>query len=360
MSPKTLFRLGLSLLFLTVTTYFVTGYWLNSKIFTPLKYPVALDARQLQSPPFQINLRETYSASLDLDDSADDWAQDGRCNYKTILYPKWSLYRLDSKAAQSRQLWMSSEQLAHPDLIPDEFVALPGEYQLEWSLPAAAPCLNPRHPRLVVSTAAEGYQEAVGITQLLCIFLGGTGLALVALATARVISRTSLQRTTPRIFPDMVLRNVLPLKRHAPLPPIQDLPHWGLFYGAVLWILMFIFIMLKPMPQHGLFVSIAMREFMAGEKSPWPETLAVYVHKPGRFYVNGGEVERNNLRAKLLEHLDRRAPWTVYFEADSDIAYGDAVYAIDTIQGCGARLIWITPRMREEWQRNEHSGLRIP
>jgi hypothetical protein len=41
----------------------------------------------------------------------------------------------------------------------------------------------------------------------------------------------------------------------------------------------------------------------------------------------------------------------VYFEADSDVQYIDAIYAIDTIQGCGAKLFWITPKMREEWRQ---------
>jgi hypothetical protein len=42
------------------------------------------------------------------------------------------------------------------------------------------------------------------------------------------------------MFPDMVLRNVLPITKHAPLVPIHGMPHWGLFCGAILWFLMFI------------------------------------------------------------------------------------------------------------------------
>jgi biopolymer transport protein ExbD len=359
MLPKTLFRLGLSFLFIAVATYFAAGHWLNSRIFTPLNYPVSLDARQLESPPFQMNLNETYFASLNLDDSADDWYQDNRCNYKTILYPQWRVYKLGSNPGQPRELWVSSEELIRQDYYSNAFLASPGQYQLEWDIPAAASCLNPRHPRLLVITDSSGYRQAVALTQLFCIFLGGTGLALVALATVRFMQHTVLPTAAPRIFPDMVLRNVLPFKRPAPILPIHDLPHWGLFYGAVLWILMFIFMILRPLPPHGLFVSIGNREFLSGEKSPWPETLAVYVRKPSRFFVNGEEVERSSLRPKLLDHLSRRAPWTVYFEADSDTTYMDAVYAIDTIQACGAKLIWITPRMREEWHHKEQSAQRI-
>src|SRR5882762_1686585 len=31
----------------------------------------------------------------------------------------------------------------------------------------------------------------------------------------------------------------------------------------------------------------------------------------------------------------------------------DDIYAMDTIQGCGAKLIWITPKIREELQHKE-------
>jgi hypothetical protein len=30
----------------------------------------------------------------------------------------------------------------------------------------------------------------------------------------------------------------------------------------------------------------------------------------------------------------------------------EAVYAIETIQACGAKLVWITPKMREDWQQS--------
>lgn len=114
-----------------------------------------------------------------------------------------------------------------------------------------------------------------------------------------------------------------------------------------------------PQTPHGLFVSLRSRE-VAPYASPGQETLGVYVGPPGRFFVNGEEFERSGLRTKLLEHLRRSASWTVYFEADSDTVYMDDVYAIDTIQGCGAKLIWITPKMREEWKHKKQAPQRIP
>ena len=106
-------------------------------------------------------------------------------------------------------------------------------------------------------------------------------------------------------------------------------------------------------------MSLRSREVVAWEKSPWQQTLAVYVRPNGRFFVNDEEVERSNLRAKLLEHLSRRVEWTVYFEGDYDTLYMDDIYAIDTIKACGAKLIWITPKMREEWSHAEKSAEHI-
>ena len=158
------------------------------------------------------------------------------------------------------------------------------------------------------------------------------------------------------MFPDIVLRSVLPITKHAPLVPIHGMPHWGLFCGAILWILMFIFMMIAPLPSHGLFVGLRSHEVVVWDKSPWQETLGVYVRPQGHFFVNGEEVERGSLRTKLLEHLSRRVEGTVYFEADFDTLYMDDIYAIETFQGCGAKLIWITPKMREEWRHKKQSS----
>jgi biopolymer transport protein ExbD len=108
----------------------------------------------------------------------------------------------------------------------------------------------------------------------------------------------------------------------------------------------------RPWPSKGIFVNWRKPEAVVWEKSPWPETLEVYVSYPTRFFVNGQEVQRNELHDKLIDRLSRRAEWTVYFEANPDVSYMDAVYVMDTVQKCGARLVWVTPKMRKAWQQN--------
>ncbi len=67
------------------------------------------------------------------------------------------------------------------------------------------------------------------------------------------------------------------------------------------------------------------------------------------FHVNGKLIKPETLQQKLREELGRRIVWTVYVEADGDSVFEDTVHVMDTIQGLGADVFWITPRMREEW-----------
>ena len=233
----------------------------------------------------------------------------------------------------------------------DQIDASPGRYELEWDLRSAAACLNYRHPRLVLYTGDEDYRAAVAFIQGCCVFVFATGLVLIAFATRRAVQAAHSSSGVPRIFPEMILRNTFRMVKHARATPIHDPPHWPLFCCAILSILIFMFMVFGPLPSKGLFVSWKRREAVVWVKSPWPDALEVYVRAPARFFVNGQEVSRTDLAAKLTEQLSRRAEWTVYFEAERDITYGEAVYAIATIQGCGAKLIWVTPKMREDWQQ---------
>lgn len=137
------------------------------------------------------------------------------------------------------------------------------------------------------------------------------------------------------------------------MPRIKELPNFGIIYGFILWVVMFIFMILMSLPPQGLMVDFREQNILGVEKSPWAETVSVYIDARKGFLVNGQPVKRNELGAKLREKLGKQMVWTVYLEAENDCSYMDAVYAMDTIQGLGAKLMWITPRTREEWEQKQ-------
>lgn len=355
MPGKTLVRLGLGFIVLAAAVYFYAGHWLRTRIFVPLDVPVTFDSPQIKSPPFEINLRESYYVSLLLEDRSDDWRPDASCSGWSFLVSEWRAYRL-AKSGR-RELWSNSKN-PHQFYEYWQFTATPGQYQLEWSLSAPAPCLNSRHPRLWVRTFPDRYEGGIGYLQTCCIFLGGTGAGLLLFAPFRAQMHHFATGQALRMFPDMVLPNALPIRKRVPLPPIQILPHWGLLCGivAILGILTFSIIP-QWVPPMGLWVSWAPQESVVGAKSLSPDTLQVYVAQTGvvpRFLVNGREVDRRALRVELPEQLSRHAERNVYFEADKDVLWKDVVYAIDAIQSSGAKVIWITPKIREEWHHKHN------
>ena len=184
-----------------------------------------------------------------------------------------------------------------------------------------------------------------------CASLTGAGGLLVFRAAFGLLPVTRQWNPNLRIFPAMPLRNVLAWHRHRPTPLITQLPNFGLIFGAVLGILIFLFMVLRePLHYYGLRIDLRTHDSLIWEKSPWQETLSVYLGVGAKYYLNGQQVPREALRTNLQQALRRRMVWTVYFEADYDTLNADAIYAMDTIQGLGAKLVWITPKVREELQ----------
>jgi biopolymer transport protein ExbD len=154
-----------------------------------------------------------------------------------------------------------------------------------------------------------------------------------------------------RIFPDLALRNVLPVFRFRPIPRFVQLPNFGLICGALLWILIFLFMIVEQhLTPYGLNVDWKSPSTLSSTGSPSQETLGVYVSAVGEYFVNNKRVPREALAEALNKELSHRAIWIVYFEADYNTLNMNAIYAMDVIQGSGAKLIWITPKMRQELQ----------
>ena len=350
MPPKTLAKVGLIALALALLLPWSYSCWLKTRTFEPVDRPVSLEAGKVQREDFELNLREDYSVRIELDYSADDW-NEGKCAFRSWTDADWKVYRLSASATKNRELWASSAEMLKRGDIPDGFHGKPGKYKLEWSVPGASACLNARHPRVHIYTSSSDYEQMSGFLRLTCVFLAGTGILLVLRGLGSWVFGYFVDKRPPRMFPEMVLRNVIPWKRHQPMPPIRDISNFRVVWGGVLFTCLVFFLVLTPLTPKGFLVDFREQRAAGVEKSPWTETVSVYVDSRKGFLVNGQPVKREELEAKLKEELSRQMVWSVYFEADYDCLFMDATRAIDTIQGLGAKVIWITPKTRESWKQ---------
>jgi len=336
MKMPTIVRIGVCLILAGIALFGSAIRWLAPHPDVALELPVSLSPGHVITGAFTVNPDTLYYVDIELGTPSQVRAQ---CEPRSVLSTQWVLSS-DGKEEHGSSPWEDT------GLTIAALYSEKTQYAFDVEVVPGASCLNASKPRLKVQTHPYPSDLYVALTWFSIVPVG-FGLALLI---RPYITRRFGAIEGTRIFPHIVLCNVLPITKHKPLPPIQGLPHWGLFCGAVLWILIFIFMIFGPLPAKGLYVSWRSHDPVVWEKSPWSDTVEVYIHTPARFFVNGEEVARSDLYSKLIEQLGRRAEWTVYFEADSDVAYMNAVYAIDTIQACGAKLIWITPKTRKDWQ----------
>ena len=211
--------------------------------------------------------------------------------------------------------------------------------------------LNARHPQVPGYDSSSEYEQFGAVIPFVSIFLAGAGVLMILRALSTWISGYFSDQRPPRMFPEMVRRNVIPWKRHQSMALICDTSSFKVVCVGVLFVLLLFSLVLAPLTPKGLLVDFREQRAVGVRKSPWAETISVYVDARKGLLVNGHQVKPDELEAKLNEELSRQMVWTVYLEADSDCFFTDLAQVMDTIQGLGAKVVWITPKMREEWKQ---------
>jgi biopolymer transport protein ExbD len=355
MAPRPLLIVGVVTLILGLLVPHAVRSWLNSRTTEPVNVPAKIDSGEIQTIEFHVNVPATYWVDISYDRSPND--DYGYCDGQAVPFPSWSVDRLPEWYERHSEPWADSTRgFGRGNRVGwDGFDAPPGKYQLRVTFPKGMECVKKFQPRVVIVTYdVYIYGETADYFSVMLHYLGAVGLACMLWALA-IWLRVRFSKDIPlRLFPGIVPRNHLRLVRHRPMPLFTQFPNFGLMYGAVLWILIVVFMILEGQRQcYGLLIELRTRDPIVWQKSPWQETLGVYVTPGNRYYVNGQLVRREDLRARLQQELSRRMVWTVYFEADNDTLNMDAMYAMDTIQGLGAKVVWITPKVREEIQRSD-------
>lgn len=202
------------------------------------------------------------------------------------------------------------------------------------------------------------YSVEASFLEFLVMSLAGGGLVSILRGLKLALGWDLPRPALPRIFPELQLQNVTRWKKRSDGASLVT-ASWNAF--SVSWIcvlvtLVTIFMTLgHGRTPTGLPIEWRERSHIRATESPWAETTSVYIGDQGQFYVNGKALKTRDLKATLKEELERRAEWTVYVEADPNSAFLYTANAIDTIQGLGGKVVWITPKMRAEWQKRNDS-----
>jgi biopolymer transport protein ExbD len=230
----------------------------------------------------------------------------------------------------------------------------PVHYTLDLNFEPGAECLDAFAPRLKIHTEPYPSDAYVFTTWLAEMFIVLSVAMIVVLPAQEWVARHDDAFAPRRMLPEMPMRQVMAWRPQRAIARPSAVPvQFGPMFSMVLLALAAITMPDSMRHEQGLALDIDTKQVARASDSPWRETMSVYVTARGEFVVNGAPVAKRELKNRVAAELNRRTSWLVYVEADDSVEFSEVAYAMDTIEGLGAQVFWITPAVRKEWDVGE-------
>jgi biopolymer transport protein ExbD len=226
----------------------------------------------------------------------------------------------------------------------------PVHYTLDLYFEQGAECLDAFAPRLKIHTEpypSDAYIFTTWAAEMLVVL---SAAMIVVLPVQEWFARRASAGAPQRMLPEMPVRQVMAWRPQRAIARPSAVPvQFGPMFSMVILALAAITMPDSMRHEQGLRIDIDAKRVARASDSPWRETMSVYVTARGEFVVNGAPVAKRELKNRVAAELNQRASWLVYVEADDGVEFSEVTYAIDTIEGLGAQVFWITPAVRNEW-----------
>ncbi len=117
----------------------------------------------------------------------------------------------------------------------------------------------------------------------------------------------------------------------------------------IVLVLLIIFMVITPLMTKMLPVLVPEKAEVEQPTEQMKKQVVVYLRKDNTIEVNHEPVALQDLDERLRLALKIQSEKIIFFEADDDAAYGNAVLIMDAIKGSGTKIIGImTPDEEEE------------
>jgi biopolymer transport protein ExbD len=109
----------------------------------------------------------------------------------------------------------------------------------------------------------------------------------------------------------------------------------------VVLVLLIIFMVVTPLLTKQLWLNVPPKP-EENSPPPPPDALApivITLNRAGETKVNSEVVARNELAPRVLRMVNARPDKIVFFDAESDVAYGQALEVLDLVRGGGVETL---------------------
>ncbi len=97
---------------------------------------------------------------------------------------------------------------------------------------------------------------------------------------------------------------------------------------------------------YGLFVLAYFPESSFFRRNPCGQAWVVRVQSNGEWYLNSKRIEPDRLPEALRTQIGPRTSCIVFFDAESDVPYAQAIHVIDLIEQSAGRVVLLTPETK--------------
>lgn len=311
--------------------------------------PVSLARGTVSTGKFKLNAHGFYSILIGEEQSGTAICNVGLETRRISSIGGVPVYRYKWLDDESRS--MGRNTIAGPFL--GGFEGKPGNYDLEIEVVSDTGCLDAGKPRLCIIASNDDfarwnnrYDSAVWIS----LISGSLGLTLLIISIRERFRRPSTDSCSlnflepPRSLHNYPARHSVKAALWMPL-----FSRIGLLYSQILLlliisaILVFHFAWGYDHRSHGLSIITYSPESskLMGCVQGW-----VRVKSSNEWYLNFKRIEPDNLRDALRAQIGAGPSCIVFFDAEPDVPYFEAIHAIDLIKETPRRVVLLTPETR--------------
>jgi biopolymer transport protein ExbD len=331
-------------------------HWFATRTWVAVDTPISLARGHVRVDNFSVDLNAVFYLEIKL--KGYDY-YDPACQEYEVIQTRWWLSRDGRVTSTSKDFWNShgvaiaDSLMSGPDL--GAFNGATGRYNLDLEFASDAGCLQRFHPHLRVYADDTDYAGGGWIfaTVLLASWLlvgAGGGLLLVSWTTPLPVEVSRGESLA--IFDTLLLaRRDSSRRRLLLMGPASTLPTVAYFYATTFFLLVLVVapFQLGRFPRsHGIPARLLRADVIQATMDQPTTGLLVYVDQNERLYLNSKPIAPKELRRALEKEFALRADWSVYVEADPDVAYRTVVQAMDLVRSAHGKVIILTPRTRAE------------
>jgi len=350
--PTTL--VGCIVLFAAIAGFLGTKYWIGSRTLRAVDMPVSL-ARGTISLDFELNIHAFYSVNIGPSQGGNLVCRNGAGlrTRRISSVGELPVYRYQWVEDNSRSLGLGADVIAGEFL--GGFEGGRGHYHLRVEVLSDTACLDAECPRLYILASNQDflrwnryYLNAAWIS-----FVSGSiGLSILVVGIRERLRNRSTEECNLSFFEPRPTESYAARQRQGTAPRIPFFSQIALLYSQILLLLVICGVLVFHYAwgydhrSQGLFVLTYFPESSFFKNLPCAQAWVVRVESSKLWYLNSARIEPDELPDTLRSQIGTRTSCIVFFDAEPDVPYADAIRAIDVIERSPGRVVLLTPETK--------------